>query len=75
MLPLYGALQKVVPQLLRYRVVELSHEQITSEHPGESGLFQTMRAKFYWPFITNDLIHHLENCRIFVKVKGLRFNR
>lgn len=69
MSPLDGALQKSVPKSLCDRVIELSHKPITAGHPGDSRLFQTIRAEFYCPFMASYLIHHAKHCRTCVNAK------
>ena len=57
-----GSLQIVVPSSLRQRLLEIAHCAPTSGHPGRAKLYQTMRRVFYWPSMTVDIHHLVENC-------------
>ena len=57
-----GSLQVVVPSSLRKRLLEIAHYAPTSGHPGRAKLYQTMRRSFYWPLMTIDIHHLVENC-------------
>ena len=69
--PLDGARQTVVPASLRERVILLSHTPVAQGHPGEKKLYQTLREKFYWPFMAGDAIAHVSSCRSCAKARGL----
>ena len=56
------SLQIVVPSSLRKRLLEIAHCAPTSGHPGRAKLYQTMRRGFYWPSMTVDIHHLVENC-------------
>ena len=57
-----GSLQIVVPSSLRKRLLEIAHCAPTAGHPGRAKLYQTMRRAFYWPSMTVDIHHLVENC-------------
>ena len=57
-----GNLQIIVPASLRQRLLEIAHCAPTSGHPGRAKLYQTMRRAFYWPSMTVDIHHLVENC-------------
>ena len=57
-----GSLQVVVPLSLRRRLLDIAHFAPTSGHPGRAKLYQTMRRGFYWPLMTVDIHHLVENC-------------
>ena len=57
-----GSLQVVVPASLRQRLLDIAHSAPTAGHPGRAKLYQTMRRVFYWPSMTVDIHHKVENC-------------
>ena len=67
-----GAIQQVVPKSLQDRVIHLSYSPLSQGHPGESRLYSTMRLRFLWPFMYDDLVHHVRNCRTCVQAKGVK---
>ena len=56
------SLQIVVPATLRKRLLEIAHYAPTSGHPGRSKMYQTMRRAFYWPAMSVDIHHLVEEC-------------
>jgi Integrase zinc binding domain len=54
--------QVVVPECLRKRVVELSHQPHASAHPGMSRLFWFLRTGFIWPGMSADVTKHANTC-------------
>ena len=58
-----GALQVVVPSTLRQRLLDIAHSAPTSGHPGRAKMYQTLRRAFYWPSMTVDIHHVVENCQ------------
>lgn len=73
--PLYGARQAVIPVKLRERVVLFSHKPLTQRHPGETTLYQTLRLRFYWPFMAGEATAHVSTCRARAKAKRLRHKK
>ena len=65
-----GALQRVVPESLRERVLYLSHYPILAGHPGGYKLYATLRRDYYWPFMANDAYEFVRKCKSCVKVRG-----
>ena len=57
-----GSLQVIVPVSLRQRLLQIAHNASTAGHPGRAKLYQTMRRAFYWPSMTVDIHHLVENC-------------
>lgn len=57
--PVDRALQVVVPEVLRERVLCLAHYPKHAGHPGGSSLFATLRKDFFWQGMSSD-------CRAFV---------
>ena len=70
--PWDGAIQTVVPASLRDRVIQLSHKPLSQGHPGKNRLYQTLRERFYWPFMASDAEHHVATCRTCVQATGVR---
>ena len=57
-----GSLQLVVPLTLRKRLLTIAHNAPSSGHPGRSKMYQTLRRAFYWPSMTVDIHHIVEDC-------------
>ena len=39
-------------------------------HPGKNGMYQTLKAEYYWPGMFNDIALFVKNCHICQLVKG-----
>lgn len=56
---LYGALQRIVPERLSRGLLLLSHYSVLAGHPGTILVYYTVRKKYYWPQVTNDVMSPL----------------
>lgn len=54
--------QIVIPESLRARVLNMMHTQVTSGHPGERRMYQTMRKIYYWPSMPVDVYAFVRSC-------------
>ena len=58
-----GSLQIIVPTTLRARLLDIAHSAPIAGHPGRAKMYQTLRRQFYWPSMTVDIHHQVENCK------------
>lgn len=65
-----GALQRVVPESLRKRVLYLAHYPRLAGHPGGYKLYATLRREYYWPFMANDAYQLVKDCQSCTEVRG-----
>jgi transposase InsO family protein len=45
---------------LRSRILSQAHEELG--HRGVHGVFQTVKERFYWPYLFQDVAHHVRSC-------------
>lgn len=57
--PIDGALQKLVPQLMRESKLHLSHYPSLAGHHGQRRIYETMHRDYYWPKMAQNVYHSL----------------
>ena len=62
--------QLVIPEAHQNEVLNWYHYFLN--HPGETRMEQTMRAKIYWKGMTNDIKHFVKTCHVCKKFKKNR---
>ena len=65
-----GRLQIVVPSTLRKRLLRIAHHAPVTAHPGRSKMFETLRRDFYWPSMSVDIHHVVEDCDTCARNRG-----
>ena len=65
-----GRLQIVVPSTLRKRLLRIAHRAPVTAHPGRSKMYETLRRDFYWPSMSVDIHHVVEDCDTCARNRG-----
>jgi hypothetical protein len=60
--PLYKAKQIVDQASLRPRLLHLEHCPKTAGHPGSTRMFRSMRRRFFWPKMAQDVAETVSPC-------------
>ena len=71
--PKDGSVQTVVPESLQPRVLYLGHYPILAGHPKTSRMYDSLRRKYYWPRMMDDVIQTSTDCRPCAEARGTRF--
>lgn len=71
--PQDGAVQIVVPQSLRSRILYLSHYTMAAAHPQGAKMYDTLRRTHYWPKMHKDVFKTAQNCRPCALSRGTRY--
>lgn len=67
---LYRALQKVVPERLRKRLLYLVNFPRLAGHPRSTRMYYTLRWSYYWPHTANDVYHTVKECDPYLCIRG-----
>ena len=70
--PIDGAIQRLVPENLRQRILKMAHYPRLAGHPGSRRMYDTLRRDFYWPNMANDVATLVRNCTSCAKVRGAK---
>lgn len=56
------ALQMVVTETLRPRLLSLAHDAKLAGHPGQSRMYGRLKKRFYWPQMADDVATTVQRC-------------
>lgn len=59
---IYGALRKLVLQLLQKRLLNLSHPPPLSGHLAQLHMYETMQRDYYWPKMASNVYRAVTSC-------------
>jgi Integrase zinc binding domain len=62
--PIDGSQQVVIPKDLVSRIIYMEHYPPSAGHPGAHRMFQTIRRKWFWPRIAEDVYETVRMCDV-----------
>ena len=71
--PLDRAIQIVIPQSLRKRVLYFAHHSMHAGHPSSSRMYSTLRRTYYWPSMDGDIQDYVASCQSCIRTKGTQY--
>ena len=69
----YHTVQTVVPESLQPKVLYLSHYPLLAGHPKGSKMYDSMRRRYYWSRMTNDVFQTAKDCHLCAEARGTRY--
>ena len=65
----HGKLYLPNQESLRFRILQESHDQPMTGHPGVARTYEVLQHSYYWPKIVNSMRQYIRNCHICSRAK------
>ena len=57
---------------LRYRILQESHDQLMTRHPGVAKTYEIFQPQYYWPKMIDSVCQYIRNCHVCSRAKPAR---
>ena len=59
-------------ELLRYWILQESHDQLMTRHPGVANTYEIFQRQYYWPKLIDSVCQYIRNCHVCSRAKPAR---